>query len=355
MDIGTITRVNQIAKQGVLVPKKIPMNFNGLEIGDYVEGEIDVDLPARWPPRIVVDSGRDAPDLTFSQEGVLKSNDIDVIVADEIQLYHDTGVERDVPLDNPMNMNELELPSEMRGAEAPDREIMGTRGAEAPERDLMEMRGVEPEVTNTVAAEEQRYHYPILEESSRSSPVEAPWHLQGRPLMPDEGRSARVRRPPVRYTPDALMAEADVIEEVYNVVSAAYKHRESPLSMRKPYRPWMGANRVTLARAEASREKHESAYIISVRDALKQFGVDAEESLSNELTSLHVKGVFKQVMKKSLSPRQIKRVIRTKMFLKEKFKPSGKFDKLKSRYVAGGHMQHKDEYTSNETSSPTVT
>jgi Reverse transcriptase (RNA-dependent DNA polymerase) len=42
------------------------------------------------------------------------------------------------------------------------------------------------------------------------------------------------------------------------------------------------------------------------------------------------------------------------MFLKEKFKPSGKFDKVKSRYVAGGHMQHRDEYTSAETSSPTV-
>jgi hypothetical protein len=129
------------------------------------------------------------------------------------------------------------------------------------------------------------------------------------------------------------MAEADVIEEVYNVVSAVYKLRESPPSLRKPYRPCMGANRVTLARAEASRERHELAYIISVKEALKQFGVDAEESLSKEITSLHVNGVFKQVMKKSLSARQIKRVVRSKMFLKEKFKPSGKFDKLKSSEV----------------------
>ena len=34
----------------------------------------------------------------------------------------------------------------------------------------------------------------------------------------------------------------------------------------------------------------------------------------------------------------------TKMFLKEKFKPSGAFDKLKSRLVAGGHHQDRSLY-----------
>jgi hypothetical protein len=86
-----------------------------------------------------------------------------------------------------------------------------------------------------------------------------------------------------------------VIEEVYNAVASAYRVRESPVM--RPYQPCMGANRVTLSRAEASRERHESAYIISVKEALKQFGSDAEESLSKELTSLHVKGVFKPILK----------------------------------------------------------
>jgi hypothetical protein len=122
MDIGTITRVNQIAKQGPLVPKKIPMYFNGLEIEDYIEGDIDVDLPARRPPRVVRDSGRDAPDLTFSEQGLLRSNDIDMIVADDIQQHHDTGVESDGPRDNPTITyvsDESEFPAEMRGAFAP--------------------------------------------------------------------------------------------------------------------------------------------------------------------------------------------------------------------------------------------
>jgi len=40
------------------------------------------------------------------------------------------------------------------------------------------------------------------------------------------------------------------------------------------------------------------------------------------------------------------------MFLKEKRKPDGCFDKLKARLVAGGHMQDRSIYDDN--SSPTV-
>jgi hypothetical protein len=40
--------------------------------------------------------------------------------------------------------------------------------------------------------------------------------------------------------------------------------------------------------------------------------------------------------------------------LKEKFDPDGNFEKLKSRLVAGGHMQNKSEYEAGETSSPCV-
>ena len=43
----------------------------------------------------------------------------------------------------------------------------------------------------------------------------------------------------------------------------------------------------------------------------------------------------------------------TKMFLKEKFKPSGAFDKLKSRLVAEGHRQDRSLYR-DKTSSHTV-
>ena len=40
------------------------------------------------------------------------------------------------------------------------------------------------------------------------------------------------------------------------------------------------------------------------------------------------------------------------MFLKDKYTADGKFDKLKSRLVAGGHLQDRDIYDNG--SSPTV-
>ena len=40
------------------------------------------------------------------------------------------------------------------------------------------------------------------------------------------------------------------------------------------------------------------------------------------------------------------------MFLKDKYTPEGKFDKLKSRLVAGGHLQDREIYDNG--SSPTV-
>ena len=42
------------------------------------------------------------------------------------------------------------------------------------------------------------------------------------------------------------------------------------------------------------------------------------------------------------------------MFIKEKYKPDGLFDKLKARLVAGGDQQDRTIYSDNETSSPTV-
>ena len=46
------------------------------------------------------------------------------------------------------------------------------------------------------------------------------------------------------------------------------------------------------------------------------------------------------------------RIIRSQMFLKEKFLPSGVFEKLKARLVAGGDQQDKNLF--EDLSSPTV-
>lgn len=46
------------------------------------------------------------------------------------------------------------------------------------------------------------------------------------------------------------------------------------------------------------------------------------------------------------------RIIRSQMFLKEKYLPTGVFEKLKARLVAGGNQQDKELY--DDLSSPTV-
>jgi hypothetical protein len=337
MDIGTINRVNEIARAGPLLPNKLPMFYKGVEIEDYLE----TDVPAsdtvllrksvRFADKITVGGERDSPDMAFRDEALRFNENIEILAADDVREHHDTGVEPE-----PTSADEQGV--EFGGVD----DDVPASGADEPNVSL-EIGGVSP-----------KHHYPVNEEHSRHNPVEAPWHLFGRPLMPGEGREMRPRKPPQRYGFDALLAEADMVEDVFAVVQSAFKLPDSPVKGRRNYRPTRGGSRVQHARAEASRDKHMSAYLMSVAEALDKFGTDAEESLSKELTSLHEKGVFKQVHLRDLSPRQVKRIIRSKMFLKQKFKPDGMFEKLKSRYVAGGHMQKRSDYTDQETSSPTV-
>jgi hypothetical protein len=73
MDIGTINRINQMDRQGPLVPKKIPMYCNGRDIDDLVDPDRVDGLPKGRTLRVVVNSGRNAPDLSFSDEGLLRT------------------------------------------------------------------------------------------------------------------------------------------------------------------------------------------------------------------------------------------------------------------------------------------
>ena len=78
---------------------------------------------------------------------------------------------------------------------------------------------------------------------------------------------------------------------------------------------------------------------VSVQQAMKQYREPAFRAILKELKQMRDKGVFEPIYKERLSNLQLKKVIRSFMFLKEKFKADGSFDKLKARLVAGGHMQ----------------
>jgi len=94
---------------------------------------------------------------------------------------------------------------------------------------------------------------------------------------------------------------------------------------------------------------------ITPAKAIRLFGRQAMEAMAKEMLQLHDQGVFQPVKSKKLSFKQLKSIIRSKMFLKEKYLSSGEFDKLKARLVAGGHMQDKTLYSKTSIASPTPT
>ena len=101
-------------------------------------------------------------------------------------------------------------------------------------------------------------------------------------------------------------------------------------------------------------QKKDIIHHITPRQALKKshLRADAIKSMVIELQGLLAKGCFKGVHRSSMHKSQIKKIIRSSMFLKEKYKANGEFEKLKARLVAGGHMQDRADL--GDVSSPVV-
>ena len=91
---------------------------------------------------------------------------------------------------------------------------------------------------------------------------------------------------------------------------------------------------------------------ISVNKALNKLGRTALHAMLDEMIQFHCKGVGKPIHKRDLTFQQLKSVIRSSMFLKEKYLSTGEFEKLKARLVAGGDQQDKAMY--EDVTSPTV-
>ena len=114
-----------------------------------------------------------------------------------------------------------------------------------------------------------------------------------------------------------------------------------------------------LERKYALRERRSSRdpnyfynYNISIKKALDLYKGSAVKSIVDELYQMVQKRVWKPVYKKQMTKKQLKKRLRSFMFLKEKFLPTGEFERLKARLVAGGHMQDRTVY--DTVSSPTV-
>ena len=91
---------------------------------------------------------------------------------------------------------------------------------------------------------------------------------------------------------------------------------------------------------------------ISVKEALRSRGAEAERVILKELSQMIDKKVWTPIRMGVLTSTEKRGIIHSQMFLKEKHLPTGVFEKLKARLVAGGNQQDKD--LCDDLSSPTV-
>jgi len=131
-----------------------------------------------------------------------------------------------------------------------------------------------------------------------------------------------------------------------------------PFAGLKPHVDWRQTKARHIRREEAlallAGRRTQSIFNMTVHDALTRYGTRAEEAIEKELKQLMDKEVFEPVQRNSLTAEEQRAIIPSKMFLKDKYKPDGSFDKIKARLVAGGHRQDRDLYEDVQISSPTV-
>ena len=101
-----------------------------------------------------------------------------------------------------------------------------------------------------------------------------------------------------------------------------------------------------------SRNNEDSAFTIRVTAALRDRRDEATPVIMAELKQMLDKHVFHGVRTRNLTKTQQSAIIRSSMFLKDKYLASGAFERFNARLVAGGNQQDKGLY--HDLSSPTV-
>ena len=81
---------------------------------------------------------------------------------------------------------------------------------------------------------------------------------------------------------------------------------------------------------------------ITVKEALRSRGAEAERVILKELSQMIGKKVWTPVHMSIFTNTEKHGIIRSQTFLKKKYLPSGEFEKLKARLVAGGNQQDKN-------------
>ena len=93
---------------------------------------------------------------------------------------------------------------------------------------------------------------------------------------------------------------------------------------------------------------------VSLTKSLKMNPAETTLALADKEDGLLHRGVWAGVLRSSLSRTQMKKIIRSSCFIKQKFDTYGKATKWKARIVSDGSMQDKSLYSNEDISSPTV-
>jgi hypothetical protein len=91
---------------------------------------------------------------------------------------------------------------------------------------------------------------------------------------------------------------------------------------------------------------------ISIKRATKIYGQIASDTLVEEVKNLEKYNTFSPISYHTLTQAQKRGIIRSSAFIKEKFFPDGRFERLKARIVAGGDGQDRSLY--DDLYSPTI-
>ena len=94
------------------------------------------------------------------------------------------------------------------------------------------------------------------------------------------------------------------------------------------------------------------AFTMSVKAAMRDRGPEAEAVIVAELQQMVEKKVWHPIHVKDLSSKERRSIIRSSMFLKDKYFASGAFEKFKARLVASGNQQNRTLY--ENLTSPTA-
>jgi len=154
-----------------------------------------------------------------------------------------------------------------------------------------------------------------------------------------------VHQVPIRSDPTQLQGDSPPVP-----ISPAVKNVEET-----PAHPQVVETSTYNLRESATNWKNkfdDKIYNMSCTTGIQRYGKLAVESIYGEVKQIDEKGTFQVRDPTKLTQKELAGVIPSHMFLKDKFKSTGEFDKLKSRLVGGGNKQDRSLY--EDVSSPSV-